>query len=198
MSRTAVVVGAGPNGLAAAVALALQGWAVQLLEAADHVGGGASTAELTLPGFRHDVCSAVHPMAVTSPFLSRLPLARHGLAWIHPPVLLAHPFDDGTAALLLRDVAETATTLGSDAAAYRRLMAPFSQRVPELFEDALGPPLRLPSRPLLMARLGLRALRSASGLARSRFRGERARAFFLGIAAHTFLPLDRSPPPHSG
>lgn len=188
-----IVVGAGPNGLAAAVALGRGGHRVTVLEAADRIGGGTRTEPLTLPGFHHDVCSAVHPMGAGSPFFRQLPLADHGLEWLHPPVLLAHPFDDGTAAVLRRSTAETAATLGPDGSAYRRLIEPFVRRFHVLMEQALAPPLRLPRRPLLMARLGLLGLRSALGLAQRRFEGERARAFFLGIAAHALLPLDRSP-----
>jgi phytoene dehydrogenase-like protein len=188
-----IVVGAGPNGLAAAVALAREGHAVTVHEAADRIGGGTRTEALTLPGFRHDVCSAVHPMGVGSPFFQQLPLAEHGLEWVHPPVLLAHPFDDGTAAVLLRSVAETAATLGPDDRAYHRLMAPFARRWRDLMDAALAPPLRIPRRPFLMARLARRGVRSALGVSRGVFDGDRARALFLGMAAHALLPLDRSP-----
>jgi phytoene dehydrogenase-like protein len=188
-----IVVGAGPNGLAAAVALAREGHAVTVHEAADRIGGGTRTESLTLPGFRHDVCSAVHPMGVGSPFFQQLPLAEHGLDWVHPPVLLAHPFDDGTATVLLRSVQETSASLGPDAGAYGRLMEPFARRWRDLMEAALAPPLRLPRHPFLMARLGWRGLRSALGLTGSVFEGDRARAFFLGMAAHALLPLHRSP-----
>ena len=191
--RDAVVVGAGPNGLAAGVALAGAGWSVTVHEAAEVIGGGTRTEALTLPGFLHDVCSAVHPMGAGSPFFGTLPLGDHGLEWIHPPVQLAHPFDDGTAAALVSSTAETGATLGPDGEAYRRLLDPFVERWGPLFEDALAPPLRLPGHPLLMARLGWRGLRSATGLASSVFEGERGRAFFLGLAAHTLLPLDRAP-----
>ncbi len=192
-SPDAVVVGAGPNGLAAAVALAGAGWRVRLIEGADRVGGGTRTEELTEPGFRHDVCSAVHPMGVASPFLRTLPLGAHGLEWLHPEHAMAHPFDDGTAAVLRRSLAETGDSLGRDGRAYRRLMAPFVERWQDVIEDALSPPIRIPRNPLLMAGFGMAGLRSALGLARSRFESERARAFFLGIAAHTLLPMDRTP-----
>jgi phytoene dehydrogenase-like protein len=175
------------------VALAREGWTVTIHEAAERIGGGTRTEALTLPGFLHDVCSAVHPMGAGSPFFRTLPLADHGLEWIPPPVLMAHPLDDGTATALLPSVSDTAATLGPDAAAYRRLMDPLVPRWKELFDDALGPPLRVPRHPILMARLGLRGLRSATGLARSAFEGPRARAFFMGLAAHTLLPLDRVP-----
>jgi phytoene dehydrogenase-like protein len=189
----AIVVGAGPNGLSAAVALARGGYRVLLYEAMDAVGGGTRSAALTLPGFVHDICSAVHPMGVASPFFRQLPLAAHGLEWIHPSAPLAHPFDDGTVALLERSTGMTADTLDrADADAWRRLMDPFVERWEALFDDALGP-LHVPRHPLLLARFGLRALQSARGLATSWFTGERARALFAGIAAHTLEPLTTRP-----
>jgi phytoene dehydrogenase-like protein len=187
------VVGSGPNGLAAAVALAREGYGVTVYEAAARVGGGTRTEELTLPGFLHDVCSAVHPMGAGSPFFRQLPLEEHGLRWVHPTIMLAHPFDDGSAAVLHRSMEETALNLGPDADAYRRLMEPFVREWLPLMENALAPPLRVPRKPLLMARLGLRGFPSALGLARRRFRDDRTRALFAGIAAHAILPLDRSP-----
>lgn len=192
--RRAAVVGSGPNGLAAAVALARAGVRPTVFEAEETIGGGTRTAELTLPGFRHDVCSAVHPLGAGSPFFRRLPLAEHGLEWIHPPAPLAHPFDDGTAALLERTTGATAATLDAgDRRAYRGLMDPLVGRWEELAREVLAPPLHLPRSPLLMGRFGLRAVRSAVGLARGRFSGGRARALFAGIAAHTLEPLDRMP-----
>lgn len=192
--REVVVVGSGPNGLAAAVALARAGADVTVHEAADRIGGGTRTEELTLRGFRHDVCSAVHPMGAGSPFLSGLPLGELGLEWIQPPVLMAHPFDDGTAAVLMRSSAETAECLGpTDGRAYRRLMDPFVRGWKALMSDALGPPLRMPRHPLLVARLALYGLPPASALIRYTFDSERARAFFLGIAAHALLPLGKAP-----
>jgi phytoene dehydrogenase-like protein len=188
-----VVVGSGPNGLAAAVSLAREGHDVTVYEAAERIGGGTRTEELTLPGFLHDVCAAVHPMGAGSPFFRQLPLAEHGLEWIHPPVLLAHPFDDGSAVVLRRSMEDTAAGLGPDAKAYRRLMSPFVHRWQVLMDNALAPPLRVPRAPVLMARLGLRGFQSALGLTRRRFDDERTRAFFVGIAAHALLPVDRSP-----
>ena len=187
----AVVVGSGPNGLAAAVALARQGASVVVLEGRDEPGGGTRTSELTLPGFRHDVCSACHPMGILSPFFRSLPLAEHGLRWIQPPVSAAHPLDDQPAVLLRRSLADTAQALGPDARAYERLFAPFLDDPHGLLEDILGP-FRIPRHPLRMLRFGLKGLRSATGLARSRFRGERARALFAGCAAHSVLPLERN------
>jgi phytoene dehydrogenase-like protein len=190
-SYDAVVVGAGPNGLAAANALAGWGKSVLVLERALTVGGGARSAELTLPGFTHDVCSAIHPLAAASPYLRTLPLVEHGLHWIDPPLALAHPFDDGTAATLERSIEATADSLGADGEAYLRIFKPFEGNAHELFVDILGP-LKPPHHPLLMTRFGLDAVRSASGLAKSRFSGVRARAMFGGLSAHSMLPLERA------
>ncbi len=188
----AIVVGSGPNGLAAAIACARAGLKAVVVEQSATIGGGIRTADLTLPGFHHDVCSAIHPLALTSPFFGQLDLGRFGLEWIHPPSPLAHPFDDGTAAMLERSVAGTAGTLGEDAAAYRELMSPLVERWDELVRDILGP-LRLPHHPLVLARFGLKAARSARGLAEACFTGQRARGLFAGLAAHSFLSLERAP-----
>jgi phytoene dehydrogenase-like protein len=192
--RDAVVVGAGPNGLAAAIVLARAGWSVEVFEAGDTVGGGARSAELTLPGFLHDVCSAIYPLTVGTPFIPSLSLERYGLRWIHPPFPLAHPFDDGTAAVLARGFAETGESFGEpgDARAWERLFRPFSDRWMELAPDLLGP-LGLPRHPFRMAHFGLVGLRGAAGLAKSRFRGFRARALFAGLAGHSFLPIEQIP-----
>jgi phytoene dehydrogenase-like protein len=184
----ATVIGSGPNGLAAAIVLARAGRSVCVYEAKDTVGGGTRSAELTRPGFVHDVCSAIHPMALGSPFLRHLPLADHGLELIHPPAPLAHPFDDGNAALLERAVDATADGLGADAGGYRRLMGPLAESAGDVIGDVFGP-LRAPRHPVAAARFGLHALRSATGLARRRFEGEFARGLFAGIAAHSMLPL---------
>ena len=185
----AVVVGAGPNGLTAAVTLARAGVSVRVYEAAATAGGGARTAELTLPGFRHDVCSAVHPLAAGSPALCALPLEAYGLRWVHADVPLAHPFPDGTAAVLARSVADTASSLGADAAAYRRLVSPFLGRWDALAGDVLRAPLASwPRHPALLARFGTHALLPASALARL-FHGERARGLVTGLAAHAIAPL---------
>lgn len=189
----AVVVGSGPNGLAAAVTLARRapvGLSVLLMEGEDSIGGGARSAESTLPGFVHDVCSAVHPLAVASPFFRSLPLAGHGLSWIHPPAPLAHPLDGGTAAVLERSVQATGATLGPDARAYGRLMTPLVGTTDDLIHDLLGP-LKLPRHPLALARFGALAMLPAASLARVLFRGEHARALFAGIAAHAIQPLER-------
>jgi phytoene dehydrogenase-like protein len=184
-----VIVGSGPNGLAAAVLLAQHGASVLVLEARDEIGGGTRTGELTLPGFAHDVCSAVHPMAAVSPFFRTLPLAEHGLHWIHPPASVAHPLVDQPAVLLRPSLEQTASELGVDASAYCKLLEPMLQDPHGLFEDALAP-LGLPRHPLRMLQFGRRAIRSAIGLA-GRFRGDRARALLAGCAGHAILPLDR-------
>jgi phytoene dehydrogenase-like protein len=188
----AVVVGSGPNGLSAAIALARAGRSVVVREQADRIGGGMRTEELTLPGFRHDVCSTVHPLAVSSPFFRTLPLEEHGLEWVHSPACLAHPFDDGRVALLERSIAATGATLGPDARAWERLLGRWVDRWPVLAEDILGP-LEFPDHPLLLARFGLTAVRSAYAVAKRNFRGEAARALFAGNAAHSMVPLTASP-----
>jgi len=183
-----VVVGSGPNGLAAAIALAQAGVGVRVIEAADEPGGGTRSAELTLPGFLHDVCSAVHPMGILSPFLRTLPLAEHGLEWVKPGASVAHPLDEGDAVMLYRSLPRTAAGLGRDAAAWRRLIEPLLGDPHALLADVLAP-LRIPAHPLRMARFGLRAAWPASWLARAIFRGERARALLAGCAGHSILPL---------
>ncbi len=189
----AVVVGSGPNGLAAAIRLAQAGCAVLVLEANAAIGGGTRTAELTLPGFHHDVCSALHPLGLGSPFFRTLPLAQHGLQWIQPELPLAHPFEDGTAAVLKRSVAETAAGLGSDHRAWDRLMGPLVANWENLAAEFLQPMLHLPRHPFALARFGVRALPSGCGLAQHWFKEEPARALFGGLAAHSFLPLDQIP-----
>lgn len=186
----AIVVGAGPNGLAAAIELARAGWSVRVYEARDTVGGGTRSAELTLPGFVHDVCSAIHALGMASPYLSQLPLQDHGLQWIQPDIPLAHPLDDGTAVTLLRSVDETAAALGRDGAMYRRLMRPLVDHWPQLSEDILGSLIRIPRHPFLMARFGLAALPPAKTLSRAIFRTPQARALMAGNAAHSQLSLE--------
>lgn len=187
----AVVVGGGPNGLAAAITLAKANRSVALFEAAPTVGGGMRSAELTLPGFVHDVCSAIHPLARASPFFATLNLETHGLEWIEPPVSLAHPFDDGSAALVMRDVAATAATLGADGPAYSRFIGPNLAHWDSLIEDVLAPfhiPFQ-PDRAFGLARFGLGALQPASWLVRS-FDQPQARGLLAGCAAHSMLRLD--------
>ncbi|MDH3272601.1 MAG: NAD(P)/FAD-dependent oxidoreductase [Gemmatimonadota bacterium] len=190
MPHDVVVVGAGPNGLSAAIEFAKNGLDVLVLEAEDHVGGAARTAELTLPGFRHDMGSAVHPLGVGSPFFASLPLDQHGLEWVHPDLPLAHPLDNRRAVVLARGVDTTETSLGRDAAPYRRLIGPFVRMWPSFIDHVLDAPTRVPRDPALMARFGFRAVRSTVSLAGG-LRTERGRALFAGNAAHSALPLDR-------
>jgi len=187
----AIVVGSGPNGLAAAITLAQAGLSVVVFEAKSTIGGGTRSAELTLPGFVHDICSAIHPLSIGSPFFCMLPLAKYGLEWIHPLAPLAHPFDDGTAAMLERSIDTTSETLGGqDAAAYRKLMGSLVPDWNNLAADLLSP-LHLPKHPIGLARFGLIAIRSAISLAKGLFNGERARGFFAGLAAHSIMPLNK-------
>jgi phytoene dehydrogenase-like protein len=184
------VIGAGPNGVAAAITLAQAGMQVDVYEAQPTVGGAARTMELTLPGFRHDFGSAVHPMAAGSPFFNSLPLYQFGLEWIHSPSPLAHPLDNGRAVVLERDLAAVKVALGDDGRAWRRMMRPLVSHWNDLAQDILGPLVHLPRHPLLLASFGTKALLPATMLAK-RFRGEPAKALFAGIAAHSFLPLDQ-------
>jgi len=183
----AVVVGSGPNGLAAAILLQQQGLSVLIIEGKDVIGGGLSSAELTLPGFTHDVCSAIHPMALASPFFKTLPLAGFGLEYLQPPLAAAHPFDDGTAAILDHSIQKTAEYLGRDAKTYASLMENVTAAWPLIAEDALGP-LHFPKHPLAMAGFGLKALQRATGFV-NRFKGQHARGLFAGMAAHAIQPL---------
>jgi len=187
----AIVIGSGPKGLAAAVTLAQAGWRVTVFEAERTIGGGARSAELTLPGFNHDICSAVHATAVASPFLRTLPLQKYGLEFIEPKAQLAHPFDDGTAAVVERSVEQTAAGLGGDSRAYARLFGGLVRSWPRLERAALGP-VTWPRHPISLAAFGLSALRPAEQLARSLFVEERTRALFGAISAHGMVPLDRT------
>ncbi|GAB3953912.1 NAD(P)/FAD-dependent oxidoreductase [Spirosoma harenae] len=183
----AVVVGSGPNGLSAAITMQQAGLSVLILEAKDTIGGGLRTAELTLPGFRHDVCSAIHPLAVGSPFFRKLPLTDHGLEWIEPPVLAAHPFDKGKAAVLKSSVQETAELLGADSVRYQKLFGKLVQRWPGIAPDVLGP-LRFPRHPIDMASFGLDALLPATQFIK-RFKTAEAQGLLGGMAAHAIQPL---------
>ncbi|HEY5052583.1 MAG TPA: NAD(P)/FAD-dependent oxidoreductase, partial [Solirubrobacterales bacterium] len=187
---SAIVVGAGPNGLACAATLATRGVEVTVIEAAETIGGGARTSELTVPGLLHDECSAAHPMAVASPALVELDLERHGLEWAWPEVDLAHPFDDGAAAAMLRSIEETAFGLAAAGPSWKRVFSSPSSSFGALSEDALRPLLRVPRHPLLLARFGLRAAAPATTLARA-LATPQARALFGGVAAHGFSPLTR-------
>ena len=186
----AVVVGSGPNGLAAAITLAQQGLSVRVLEAADQVGGGTRTAELTVPGVLHDICSAIHPLAAASPFLTSLPLAEHGLEWRWPEVDLAHPLEGDRVAVLFRCLDDTAAGLGIDGAVWRRTFGPLAERFDDLVDDLLGPFIHVPRHPVTLARFGWRATPPATVLAR-RFRTDQARALFASCAAHVIRPLTR-------
>jgi phytoene dehydrogenase-like protein len=189
MNGKAFVIGAGPNGLAAAIVLAQAGMHVEVMEAESAPGGAARTMELTLPGFLHDFGSAVFPMGAGSPFFSSLPLSKHGLEWIHSPAVLAHPLDDGTAVILERDLGEARESLGVDGRAWDKLLHPFVEHWPEFAAEVLRPVSMFPRHPWLMARFGMLALQSARAVA-GRFRSERTRALFAGLAAHSFLGLD--------
>ncbi len=183
----AVVVGAGPNGLAAAIVLQQQGLSVLLLEAAGEIGGGLRTAQLTLPGFYHDVCSAIHPLAAGSPFFKTLPLKKWGLEFVSPALAAAHPFDDGTAAVLSRSLADTARLLGADSKPYLELMQPVVEDWPQLLPEILGP-LHIPRHPVVMAQFGVKALQPATWLSK-RFSTRNAKGLFAGMAAHSIQPL---------
>ena len=185
----AIVIGSGPNGLASAILMQQKGLSVLLIEGKETIGGGLRTKELTLPGFLHDICSAVHPLAVSSPFFETLPLGDHGLEYIYPKIAAAHPFDDGTAAHLEKTIDLTANSLGNNEASYQKLITPVVNSWPDIKEDVLGP-LHFPKHPLEMARFGLNALSSASYLSKS-LKSPQARAFFAGMAAHSMQPLTK-------
>jgi phytoene dehydrogenase-like protein len=188
LTYDAVVVGSGPNGLAAAIALQQAGLSVLLVEGKDTIGGGLRTAEITIPGFKHDICSAVHPMALASPFFSTLPLKQYGLEYIHPIIPAAHPLDNGTAAALYRSVSETAEDLGVDHQAYQDLIGPVVKNFDKLIGNLLSP-LTFPKHPILLAQFGLNALQSAAMIAK-RFSTEKAKGLWGGMSAHSILPLN--------
>jgi phytoene dehydrogenase-like protein len=188
----AVVIGSGPNGLAAAITIAQAGHSVVVIEGCETIGGGARSAELTLPGFVNDVCSSVHPMALWSPFFRGLPLAQHGLEWIHPSAPLAHPLDDGSAVVLERSIEKTAENIGNEAERYIGLMEPLLAMWPKL-ETTVQNPFSFPAHPFSAARFGLTVMRSASSVAKHTFRGVRGRALLAGLSAHAVLPLERVP-----
>jgi phytoene dehydrogenase-like protein len=186
------VVGAGPNGLAAAITLARAGRSVRVHEAADEPGGGTRTMDVTLPGFHHDICSTILPLTLASPFFRTVDLAAHGVEVVHPDVPVAHPLDGGRSAVLERSMTATAAGLGgTDGRAWRRLFGPLVRDAEALGDELLRPVVHVPRHPLALARFGLPALRSTEGLARGRFRDEPARALFAGISAHSMLRLDR-------
>lgn len=191
MDYDAIIIGAGPNGLATAIRLAQEGLSVTVLEKSDSIGGGTRTKELTLPGFHHDVCSAIHPLAKASPFLRSLPLEDFGLEWIQPEVPVAHPLDDEPAGALFRSFEQTISHLGQDGKNYSNLTKPFLDNWDGLLPDILSPFSMLPNHPLLMARFGLHGLKSATGLAK-KFDTKKARSIFAGLAAHGILPFDKT------
>jgi phytoene dehydrogenase-like protein len=191
-SYGAIVIGSGPNGLAAAITLARAGKSVLVIEAADTIGGGTRSAKLTLPGFTHDICSAVHPLAIGSPVFRAWPLHEHGLEWIYPDVPLAHPLDGDRAAVLHRSLEQTATELGVDAASYRRHLAPLTANFENIVADLLGPP-KMPAHPIAAIKFAAWAARSARSVADAWFQGEPARALLAGLAAHSFLPMETAP-----
>lgn len=186
----AAIVGSGPNGLSAAVTLARSGVQVTVFEARETIGGAASTGQVTLSGFHHDLGASIFPMGVSSPFFQSLPLADFGLQWIEPAAPLAHPLDDGSAVMLEHGLAATAAGLGEDGSAYARLMRPLVEQWPDLCQEILGPVIHIPSHPMLMARFGILGTLPADLLAKALFRGPRARALFAGNGAHSVLPLE--------
>lgn len=185
-----IVIGSGPNGLAAAITLCQAGWSVKVMEAHDTPGGGMRTLPLTKRGFNHDICSAIHPMAAASPFFQSLPLEEHGLEWIYPEYPLAHPLDDGSAVIMEHSIEKTAMNLGIDSLAYRKLMEPLVNQWEKLIPEVLAP-LHWPRHPLLLARFGLKAIRSAESLIQSHFLDKKAKALFAGLAAHSVMPLQK-------
>lgn len=185
----AVIIGSGPNGLAAAITLARAQKSVLLIEAADTIGGGMRSAELTLPGFIHDICAAIHPLGASSPFFRDLPLHEHGLEWIHPLAPVAHPLDDGTALTLEKSIEATADQLGRDAKMYRRLMTPLVNDWDKLVDITLAPLLRIPRYPIAFARFGVPAALPLYTFAKTLFREERTRALFAGLSAHSMLTM---------
>jgi phytoene dehydrogenase-like protein len=186
----AVIIGSGPNGLSAGIFLAQKGLKVLILEGADEIGGGTRTAELTLPGFYHDVCSAVHPMGILSPWFQELNLEKYGLEWVFPEVSVAHPLDGQEAVLLSKSVEETASYLGKDEKAYRRIFQPLAEKIDWLLEDSLKP-LGIPRHPFFLAKFGIKALLPAHTFAKLAFKEDRSKALFAGCAAHSILPFDK-------
>lgn len=184
----AIIIGSGPNGLAAGIRLALEGLSVKIFEASDTIGGGMRTAELIKPGYYHDICSAIHPMAVASPFFKKMPLNKYGLDWIHPTRPIAHPLDNESAAVMFNELQETAFHLGDDGDYYQKIIQPIRDNWESLSKDFLGP-LKFPDHPFQLAKFGLKGLQPASKF-QSNFKSQRAKALFAGMAAHSILPLD--------
>jgi phytoene dehydrogenase-like protein len=189
IKQDVIIIGSGPNGLAAGIYLARKGLSVTILEAGKTAGGGMRTAELTLPGFKHDVCSAIHNMGYMSPYFNELQLNNYGLEWVFPEASVAHPLENNTVALY-QSLEKTAEQFGSDAKTYQRLMSQFANREDDLFEDALKP-LGIPKNPLLLAKFGIRGLQPASFFAKHKFKNDEAKALFAGCAAHSILPFNK-------
>jgi phytoene dehydrogenase-like protein len=185
----AVIVGSGPNGLTAAITLARAGLSVLVLEGRETPGGGMRTAELTLPGFHHDICATVLSTALISPMMQSLPLEEHGVSWVHPEIPLAHPFDDGSAVALHRSIEETAAGLGFDGGMYRRMLDPLVRHWPDILGNILGPVPQVWRSPLALTIFGLWSLQPADLMAKLAFRQAPARALFGGLSAHSILPL---------
>src|SRR3989339_308570 len=190
-SLDAIVIGSGPNGLSSAITLARKGLRVQIIEGQESIGGGLRSAELTLPGYTHDICAAVLPLSLVSPFFRSLTLHEYGLRWIEPEIPLAHPFDDGTAVVLYRSVAETADMMGRDGHAYEQLIGSLVKNHKNLLEELLRP-LHLPHHPMLLADFARHALRSATGLAQASFITDKTRSLFVGLSAHAMMPLEKT------
>jgi phytoene dehydrogenase-like protein len=189
-SYDAVIIGSGPNGLAAAIILARQGWKTLVIEARNTPGGGMRSSEVTLPGFIHDICSSVHPLAASSRIFTQFPLDKFGLRWIYSPSPVGHPLPKDQVVLAYPSIADTASQLGKDERAYTHLFTRLSQNYPRLLEDIHGPLPLFPHHPLVTGAFGLKAVQSAYGLAKRTFSGETARALFTGYAAHSILPLE--------
>lgn len=185
----AVIIGSGPNGLAAAITLLRAKKRVLIIEAKDSIGGGMRTGELTLPGFQHDICSAIHPLGIGSPFFRSIPLAEHGLKWIYSPAALAHPLDNGQTALLVNSIEETAKTLGEDSEAYRHIIGPLASKWNLILPEILAP-LHIPRHPFALLRFGLSAIQPAQSFSKRKFSSALARGFFAGLAAHSIVPLE--------
>ena len=185
-----IIIGSGPNGLSAGIYLTRKGYTVLIVEAEDVAGGGMRTKELTLPNFKHDVCSAIHPMGFLSPYFQSLELEKYGLEWIYPEISVAHPLDKEPAVLLTKLVEETANGLGKDSASYNKLITPFAKHIDWLLQDTLKP-LGFPKHPILFTKFGMNGIIPAQYFAKLRFKEKRARALFAGCVAHSILPFDK-------
>lgn len=190
MQYDAIVIGSGPNGFAAAITLARSNLKVLIVEARETIGGGLRSSPLTLPGFIHDICSAIHPLGAASPFFLTLPLKEHGLEWIHPEACLAHPFEDGSSVLLYKSMEDTISNLGEDGEKYKNIFTSLIDKWEDLSEDILSP-LKLPAHPITLTKFGINAVQPAKFFAERNFKGSRARALFMGLAGHSIMPLTK-------